>query len=449
MSLDTRKKMIIYTTAICNLNCVYCFIDKNSALQKIDKYLDDSYNQDEDYYFNFSKELFKRDKLEEMQFWGGEPFLAMHRAYKTVDKCINYYPNLKDFMASTNFVSKVFFDEFYGLIKILGKYPERKFTFRLQISCDGPEYITDPSRGVGVTKKIQEHFPKLISELQEILPDNVTLSAFFKPTYDNSTIEKLQNKQRVIEYFQFFEEFNNIFLSINKKSNLKFSLPLPNTATPSPHTKQDGINFANYCRITREIEKENDNKKYFKYYKKITSFPIRGNSYKKDGCYQNCNGYCGNGYTTLGLLPDKMISCCHNGFVDLISDYKKKVLEDSIHMSNVSIDKALFQSGHNKLIFKANSKEFDYYEKRIEEFVPKNNTAKIVNMASMIRLLAINNQIDKKYAKPEASLKAANFVSAVSSYCVRDNLSVTGSIYMYPVGLLKLFLNGAKEYIEE
>ena len=38
-----RRNLILYTTAICNLKCTYCYIDKNPALQKIDKILDESF----------------------------------------------------------------------------------------------------------------------------------------------------------------------------------------------------------------------------------------------------------------------------------------------------------------------------------------------------------------------------------------------------------------------
>jgi len=55
----------------------------------------------------------------------------MHRAYATIDKFINYFPNLKNFMTSTNFVSHCFFEEFYGLLDIFRKHPNRNFTYSL------------------------------------------------------------------------------------------------------------------------------------------------------------------------------------------------------------------------------------------------------------------------------------------------------------------------------
>lgn len=433
--------LILYTTAVCNLNCVYCFIDKNSALKKIDNFLDDSYLKTPDYYFNFSKELFEKEKLKEMQFWGGEPFLALHRAYYTVQECIKYYPSLSSFMASTNFAHETFFEEFYNFLNILKKFPDRKFIFKLQLSCDGPEYINDANRGKGVTEKIIVHFEKLVKELQNELTDNITVNLFFKPTYDSNTIQKLQTKEKIIEYFSFFETFMDIFNKYNTKKNLTFRLPIPNTACPSPHTQQDGLNFANYCKLCREIE----NDKVLKYYKSITSFKPKNKDYLKG----HCNSYCGNGSRSLGLLPNRKISCCHNGFVDLISDYKKQVLEDSTHMDTVVIEKELFKGKQNKLIFDVDSKDFSNHQKKIEEFLKNyDDNVKIANMASLIRILGLHGQIDKKYANTKTAIEGAKFLAASTSYCLRDNLGVTGSIYLYPCGLIKLLLNGAREYIE-
>ena len=46
-----RNTAVFYTNATCNLNCRYCSIDKNPALQTIDKILEKSF-ENPDYYFN-------------------------------------------------------------------------------------------------------------------------------------------------------------------------------------------------------------------------------------------------------------------------------------------------------------------------------------------------------------------------------------------------------------
>ena len=119
----------LYTAAICNLNCVYCYIDKSPSLQKIDDILDKSFSSD--YYFNYSKEIFKPEELQEIHFWGGEPSMGLHRMYALLPKFIEYYPNLKGFAMSTNFTIATWFDEFFGFLNVLKQYPHRQFEFRL------------------------------------------------------------------------------------------------------------------------------------------------------------------------------------------------------------------------------------------------------------------------------------------------------------------------------
>lgn len=446
--IEQREELILYTTAVCNLNCKYCFIDKNPSLKTIDQYLDESFMQTPDYYFEFAKEMILKDKLKKMQFWGGEPFLAMHRAYYTVEKCIEYYPNLSSFMASTNFVSDVFFEEFYGFLKVLAKFPEKQFNYSLQLSLDGIKEINDVNRGEGVTDKFVINFERFIKELQNELPNNVSIHAHLKPTLDGNSIRKLQTEEKVKEQFLFFETFMDTFNAYNRRNNLHFNLPIPNTACPSPHTQEEGILFANYCRLTRLLEKKNKETKIFKYYKKITSFENNRKIDYSNSCLNgHCGGHCGNGRTVVGLLPNRMVSCCHNGFVDLISDYKKNVLHNSNHMDTVTIEKSLFKNERNTLIFEQHSKGFLDYQKHLETFY-QNDTTKVTNVASLIKLLADYGQIDKKYQDKKEAIQGAYFILSSTSYCVRDNLGTTGSIYMYPIGIIKLLLNGAREYIE-
>ena len=111
-----RNKLIFYLTATCNLKCKYCFIDKSPCLIEIDKILSKSFEND--YYFDFAKQIIEAQKLTEIQFWGGEPSYGLPRFYKLLPKFIEYYPNLTDFFMSTNFTTQSFFSDFYDFLKI-------------------------------------------------------------------------------------------------------------------------------------------------------------------------------------------------------------------------------------------------------------------------------------------------------------------------------------------
>lgn len=432
---------VLYDDSICNLKCRYCYIDKNPSLLQIDKILEKSFQ--DDYYFNFSKEIFEKEKLKEIQIWGGEPSLHLDRTFNTIDKMIKYYPNLNNIMFSSNLTTSCFIDQFSKLVKLLNQY-NRSFTIQLQMSIDGPTYLNDMNRGDKTTELFTKTFSKLMSEVDSLFPidKNVNLVCFFKPTLDNYSIRLLQSKEKIIEYYKFFENYKKITEQI-KTYNFRFDLAIPNTACPSPHTKEDGLLFANLCKLSHEIEQENQQIKIFDYYKSIMPFNRECN--KKN----NFNyGTCGTTRTVIGLLPNNMLSGCHNGFVELISDYKKYCNEETSESQNSTLDFNLFLNNQhdNKMVFSKD--KLEQYRNQMEAYYQPNSCFQIINLVSEIQLLALNDQIDNKYLNLEKAIEGANFIGTRTSYCIRDNIGSTGVKSLLPIGLIKLLLNGAKEYIE-
>jgi len=439
--ITERETLIIYTAAICNLKCTYCYIDKNPALKEIDDILDESFKGD--YYFNFTKQMFPDPyQLKEIQTWGGEPFISMHRAYDLIENIINYYPNFNSFFSSTNFTVPNWIEEFEGLINIFKKHPNRKFNVTIQLSIDGPEYINDRNRGKGVTNKFINTFDQLVEWLPNHLPDNVTLHLQPKPTFNMDSVKELLDKQRIIEYYQFLEQFLYKIAAINKPNVIMYA-NVPNTAAPCPHTKEDGVIFAKLCQLTREIEKENIEKNYFKYYKEITLY---SSGYAcNESLTMKCTGFtCGTGFSNVGLLPYNKISTCHNGFVDLIADYKKLAQNSNdIH----DIDFRIFME-KTKSRFCLSLEDYRNFELQMKKYYTPNTTARLTNMVTLIMSLAYGKQIKEKYTNPDEALKAARFIRNNTAFCVRDNQAITGCLTLQPNGIYKLLLNGAMEAIE-
>lgn len=436
-----RNTLVLYTCATCNLNCTYCYIDKSPALKQIDDILLESFKSN--YYFNFAKEIFPSpNQLLSIEFWGGEPSIGLPRVYHLMPLFIEYYPHLHRIMMSTNLVHPDWFQNFYGFLKILAKYPNRQFTIELQLSLDGPPYINDINRGKGVTKKFITNFEKLVLQLEQDLPDNIAIVLGFKQTYTIDTIYKLQTKEAIIEYFTFFDKLVDFADYHTKFKNISCPPNLPNTACPAPHTKADGLAFANYCKLCREIEKEN----LFNNYMTITSFqPTFENEFKL--CYNRHCGHCGSGRGVIGLLPEEKISVCHSGFTDIVEEYKQ-YCEEHKDWAERSILSNLFTNQHSVMRTCLTKEEFYQFEEMIESYYDDNSTFKMLNLVTLIQVLASVNQIDSKYTDEKLALEAADFYLSATAYCIRDNLNTTGSMGMYPVGLIKLLLNGAKEYIQ-
>lgn len=443
---SSYKVLVLYPSATCNLNCTYCYIDKSPVLKQIDEILDRSFATD--YYFDFAKEIMDDhpENLEKLEFWGGEPSIGLHRMYNLLPKFIEYFPNLHEFMMSTNLTPKNWFDEFYGFLNILNQYPNKKFIFDLQLSIDGPEEYNDKSRGKGVTKKFLEHYYKLIETAKDNVPKNIEILAHFKPTYTAETISNLQTKEKILEYFTFFDNLVYDCRKIYHEKILHMATVVPNTAVPSPHTKQDGLNFANYCRLTEEINEENKTKHYFKEYHNISSFVAR--SRPSYNCGYNGQCYtCGTGNTIVGLLPEKHLSACHNGFVDLIGEYKKNA---ELHQDweDRTILKQLFTNQDDCMGTCMTMEEYKKYEDIMNCFYRRDATFQRLNLVALIRTYAKLGEIDSKYIDEAEALKAADYFLRSTSFCVRDSLSVTGSLTQFPIGLIKLLLNGAQNYVD-
>lgn len=444
MQKSQLNTAIFYTCGVCNLQCKYCGIDKNPILNKIDEALGESFKGD--YYFNQVKKYFpNKGSLKRIETWGGEPFLKMDRIYPLVHQLINYYPYLTQFYSSTNFSYPTWIDQFFGLMDQFRQYPDRDFEYILQLSIDGPEYINDINRGNGVTQRCLENYHNLIQEIAKgRLPDNVELRMTLKATLDNNSIRALNDKNKIIEYFQFFEnEFWEPCNNLNK-SNVKLMLAAPNTAVPSPVTVEEGKIFAELCKKCREVETENLYKKYFKVYDKIVLF-YNDNAENKL-TYRYSHHTCGSGTTMIGFMPDNMLSICHEGFTHFIEEYKKTAaISDRVNTSTITFDKFLSEQS---VPYCVDEKGYEEHCRKMRMFDNVDTTARLMNIAVQIVTLAMAKQIDECYLDHTNALKAAIFIQSHTAFCLKDNYNKTGSFTMIPNGTLKLLLNGAMQYIQ-
>ena len=453
-NIKNRKACVLYLTATCNLNCVYCYIDKSPALQKIDNLLDECYKTN--YFVDFIKELFPNpNQLTNLEFWGGEPSFGIPRAIPTIKKLIEYYPNLNYFMMSTNLTLPNVNDYIFQFINTLGEYSQREMHFDLQLSIDGPTEINDRNRGKGTTKKFATNFAKLVSSIDEVLDNNpnVYINAHVKATLDDAAIAELQTKEAILDYYRFFDEFQKASDRGAHCQRWYFGTPTPNTAVPSPHTKESGIKFANFCKIVSEIMQDQEHGIFeLEYPRNIMMFE---DPHPEEQHFMNslCDGCltCGTGNLILGVLPNRLISVCHDGFTHLIKEYKDYVKQHiEIQQENYRVtDLTIFiNSGSDTNKYLYHPEEYEIYENIVNCY---NTQAKfqIGEYSTLIRLCAKLGQIDKKYMDEKLAIEAAHFIFIRTSSCLRDNLDLTGSRYLIQIGFIRLFLNGAKEYIEK
>lgn len=442
---DKRITAVVYPCGICNLNCRYCTIDKNPALKEIDDILGKSF--EDDYYFNRIKAYFPRkDQLKRLETWGGEPFLKMERVYPLVHKLIQYYPYFNQMYSSTNFSYEEWIDKFMGLMDCFAQYPYRDFTYHLQLSVDGPPYINDANRGEGVTERCIKNFDKLVAIIKEgRFPSNVTLDITLKGTWDTGDFKQLNSKEKLIEFFQFYEEAYTRKIKELNMPNIRIYETVPNTAVPAPVTQQDGKIFAEIVKKCREIEQENKLLHYFKYYETIT--PLTGNPCEKCVSYTCGERHnCGTGSTIIGFLPNDMVSACHEGFTLLAEQYKSYAAKRSDAQLSVSLNKFLCE---NPVPMCMTDDEYYKHEQKMECFNNVFSTSQLASEVALITALAMAGQIDPIYIQEYEALKAANYMCFNSAYCIKANYAITGSFLLESTDLYKLYLNGALPYLTE
>ena len=438
---------IFYTCGTCNLQCRYCNIYKNPILKEIDDALEESFKGD--YYFNRVREYFpKKYMLTNFETWGGEPFIHMDRLHYTLRKLIEYYPYLKNGYSSTNFSYPQWCDQFFGLMDIFGEYPDRDFSYCLQLSVDGPLNLNDAGRGNGTTEKCINNFNKLIDLLkQDRLPANINLTVTLKGTLDLNTMKTLQTEDDIIAYYKFYED---TFIDKIKKLNLPnvfIIYGIPNTAVPSPVTVEDGKFFAGLVKKCRHIEeRQRDGEHIFDYYECIT--PFNGDIIQDNLTYKYGYHTCGTGNVSIGFLPNNMVSTCHEGFVQIAEEYSKLAADDTTRADKGTINFDKFASSATRSMC-VNDDQYEHNHYYIMELYNTNNaSARLATHTAAIIALALAGQVDQIYIDEENALKAAIFIQSHTAYCIKDNYNITGSYGLVPLGEFKLLLNGAMQYIQ-
>lgn len=375
--------------------------------------------------------------------------MYIERIIPLMHKLIKYYPYFDTYYSSTNFSYPQWIDKVMSLAECMGQYSERKFIFELQLSVDGPEYINDVNRGQGVTEKCLKNYQLLLDKIsQGLWPKNVILNVILKGTWDLDAIHKLNDKEKLIEFFQFYEKNFYEPLDMLHEPNITHGVSIPNVAVPVPATVEDGRIFAELCKKCRELEKENITEHYFKYYEMITPFNLCHNESNINLSYRTCRGgMCGFGHNVIGLLPDNMLSTCNEGFTEFVKEYKAVMAshldEKRAHSSVVFSD--IIKERHIPMCL--SDEEYELHEDKIETYYNNNTTSLLTSRVTLIMALAMAGQVEKKYLDENEALKAAIALAESCAYCIKNNYNDTRSFTMEPVGEFKLLLNGALQYL--
>lgn len=431
----------LYTTALCNLNCTYCYIckDNTNALKEIDNDIKEDWETGN--YIKRLKEDFPPTYLKTIKridLWGGETLIGMDRFTNSFLDFCKVLPNFQNISFSTNLVVPNTIEILQRLLNKISEKPDRVFYIDLQISIDGPEEINDKNRGKGVCKKVLENYNKLL-ELN--IPENVDIYICTKPTLSNDTFDYFLNKENCKNFYLFFND--NFYIPFRKNKITKIKevfCGIPNYAEPYNYSVEDGVTLAVIFKNFQEVEKEND----IPAFRNRSLVPYVSRNYNPNinifAPYEySCGGGCGKLVHDITMITKNKYSVCHRSIFDAYIDYSNTKKNNN----GMTYDEYLLQS-------RAAMTKEDFFKARkalIKSYLyPSKWTT--VDIDSMILLSAKAGLILPKYLKKKNRIPVVNFMSGVSP-CLDSNYRLQGSFFVQPCWWIRLLLNGAFDIMLE
>ena len=447
--------MTLFTTALCNLDCSYCYICKDTAggLKQIDNDLKNDFKN-----CTQIKQVLDYDKniansLTGITLWGGEPFLHIDRFTDTIGEYFKTFQNLKSIDTSTNFTIP---NQVKALEKLLNAIDENyhgtePFLFDLQISIDGYEEMNDAGRGHGVTQKFLNNFYDLLN--LKYNSKKIYLTCHTKPTLAENTFKFLETDEGILKWFQFFDEkMIRPFLSSN--TAMTFTASLWNCAQPTEWSSEDGKRYAkiskSIARLTPQIKKL-----YPGWASRPTLVPeaqlIADILLTKDidqiaeEFRTPCRGGgCGAFVHNIVPIPHNSFTMCHRGLFDAYVEYSNN-FKSKENMNNLSKEFFQAQNSEDWIYTKDDLKKM---QKTMQGLDCNSNQIRYTDLVTSIKEYAAAGIIDEKY-KSISAIESTLGYFLLNSYCLQDSYIFTGSWTTMSTLEVPLFYNGTMEVVEE
>lgn len=450
-SITKQKNAVaveLFSAAWCNLDCKYCYIPKHNQtiIDKHQEIIDEVKKVDP--LIKRIKKLYGND-VSIMSHWGSEPSLTIkyfkdfyHRAFKE-------FPSLKTISWSSNFLSRI--DDMVDFISELSPHDDRELDFDIQLSLDGPPWITDENRRGGATKNIVENmydFFEKINNLPEEKIKGKTIKTHFKPTMSKEQYVPMTNYDTVYNYYLFFDKVCWNLSERNKKGRIKPTFNCdPTVICPDDYTKQDGINFNKMYETIQEVRHNVTFRKIkpdFNYYFAFQKLCILSHELFTKSKMFTCSA----GDSQFGI--SERLHPCHDTFYhpyEAMKDAYKKDNDrshsnhesDNVQTGRMDITKDKLTKNIDSL---SNKELFDYiYMMRgFHDFTKM----RLTYCMAIIKEMAYCGQVSECYKNDDMAELLALF-SITRHSCPTGHMQYLGSMNLIHPVYFKLFGNGLLE----
>lgn len=434
----------LFISARCNLACDYCFIHKSGQMEAIDQKIREELDSN-----GLIEKLLQAygENLEELDLWGGETTLNLEYLTVAIPDLFKRLGKLKEINFSSNFTWPETVNKLLQLIETINaNLGERPFTLKVQISVDGPNFITDRTRGNGVLGKISTNLESFLDVIRERqLKKNFQVWINFKATLPMAIIRELtDDPAKLSEYWRCFARFAALYKSRYLPANIHLVAEsgTPTVVIPGDFSADDGRIFARFLR--RYVDEALNNKDRFLPELNLTAMiPYLGRIrllYSEIDQFriQNRGLACGASARGFALGIDGDIHICHRSYFLEQDEHVKQVMEQMDQYEQGRL--RLFRE--NQIVKVTDNYNFlrqQYTINCYRDFAPMS----LQYLAVCLKTLAAAGQADPVYLKNDEYTQFTALFIKKATNCTIESALLTGSFHLNPLQLIKLWGNGA------
>lgn len=430
----------LFSSGACNLKCTYCYIPKTTFLNKVHenilKRIEDG---------SFLQDLFEvyGEDLDGISHWGTEPTLTTLKFKDFYDKAFQMFPKLERIFLSSNFMTPP--KNIVEFVNDIIPHTRKLKVVEIQISLDGPKWMTDVNRCGGSTEKIISNLMEVTKNINCFHP----IKMHFKPTCNESQLEKLSEYDTLKEYYDFYDELMGRVLENVKGKDVTIQKMVdPSLAVPSNYTVQHGKFLKqlndNILKLAESQQFQFIDRPEILYFPRFNSkVPYFREFFTKQHMF-TCSA--GDGSFGIGDTSGSLHSC-HRAFYINHPEFVNACFEwgnlDPQTMQGLAMgrSKVMLKTNHADMGSEAEVIKTLYMNRSYHDFAINKVS---IGVATLIELSKVG-QVNPIYIKPALGVLMNFFIQTVN--CQMDGIMTSGEMGIIPVSHYRLFGNGAFEQI--
>lgn len=433
----------IITTALCNLNCSFCYLHKNKAYKEYDKIIQEAL-LDGSYIENMKQTIKKINEdpkqVVQLELWGGETLLKIENFIPNVKEVCALFPNIQTLRISTNWMINI--DNFILFLNELEKYANKEITVKLQLSIDGPPGEISEHGHNGNWDTYRQNIDKITEYFNNHLFEKIKIMFVINSTVGRDDYFKyFTTYEGMTNYIKYMEDFCTYIKKrcISKALEFDFMTIFPGFATAyGETTTEDGIKLRDIMRLWEYVRTNEfpEIPEYCHFYEGI------GDITSNNGLFLP-NPECSELKNAFTFLPDGSIASCSGTFIDHYDKYQEELKNEK---NNKLLAASKIEETLTLNILNMTDEEIEKAKWYVSTGTKQTHSIQAQYVFSLCIEMALSGQIPRKYYYDQELLLKHVYMFLGLHACVRDNIQTTLSPFLLDPNEIRQFFNGLNDY---